>query len=545
MRKPEDPPPPRSISWRFWWSLNKEEFLYPHSVPTSAGNEESVPDPLFPQTRALRPEACEALLVLTRAGLTSRENARVIIALSSIAAGSDEAGSNAPVSIRLRELLADSTQQVSVRISCAIGLGVMRDSSLESRGLLRAVLDDSAQPAEVRSACALGLGLLRGTPGDPGDESIRRTLAAAALGKGEPAGCAYLALGLSGDPREVRTLLDRLGCEEGATGAACAAIGIGKLAETCPDIVDAHVVEALITASWGLDSEVCRGAMNALGQIGRSVDLDRTSRMRILRALSDQTESRDDAAAALALVSLGRTAAASPHADGRAFARKRLLLTIEASSPARRSFAALALGLMCWGPNVTQYERTGIRKTLQVALVKQSGNEACAIALGLVGQSEAVPQMAALMRSRTTAESTRSACAIGLALIGDPRGLEPVRAALTQARRSNLRVQAALAAGILGDRAAVRILLTTPRAEKGWARIARLRALGKLGDGRALEPLLAVVRDTGSSGASRALAAIAIADLFDRSGRLPMTDLTRDLAYGLKLVTLDRLFTVF
>lgn len=65
------------------------------------------------------------------------------------------------------------------------------------------------------------------------------------------------------------------------------------------------------------------------------------------------------------------------------------------------------------------------------------------------------------------------------------------------------------ALGRLGDTRAVELLIATLRDPVGAVRVSIARALGKLGDARAVEPLLAALRDPDKSVRSRVAEALA------------------------------------
>ena len=94
-------------------------------------------------------------------------------------------------------------------------------------------------------------------------------------------------------------------------------------------------------------------------------------------------------------------------------------------------------------------------------------------------------------------EGVRQAAAEVLGKIGDPRAVEPLIAALKDAEWI-VREAAAKALGKIGDTRAVEPLIAALKDQNSWARAAAAESLGKIGDPRAVELLIATLKDKDS-----------------------------------------------
>ena len=124
-----------------------------------------------------------------------------------------------------------------------------------------------------------------------------------------------------------------------------------------------------------------------------------------------------------------------------------------------------------------------------------------AIALGQLGATEAVASLIAALRDPDP--YVRQASAWSLGLLGDSRAVQPLIDVLAHDADNAVRQFAMTALQAFGA-AAVEQLLVALRAEDPLVRRASAEALGRFGDGQAVEPLIAALR-SGSNYASRDL----------------------------------------
>lgn len=134
-------------------------------------------------------------------------------------------------------------------------------------------------------------------------------------------------------------------------------------------------------------------------------------------------------------------------------------------------------------------------------------------ALVRIGAGAVEPLVAALKDGGVLgASGVRAYAASALGQIGDPRAVDPLIAALKD-ETGGVRAFAASALGQIGDPRAVEPLIAALKGEGGWARKEAVEALGQIGDPRAVEPLVAALN--GEAGSVRKGAAEALGRLGD------------------------------
>jgi HEAT repeat protein len=116
-----------------------------------------------------------------------------------------------------------------------------------------------------------------------------------------------------------------------------------------------------------------------------------------------------------------------------------------------------------------------------------------AIALGQVGNASAYDLLLQTFKSNNEDELTRRGAAEGLGFLGDRRALDPLLLALDQLIQEKtdwaMKCSIAQALSLLNDKRAVGPLIRLLKDERAEVVIQSARALGKLGDSRALHEL--------------------------------------------------------
>ena len=221
-----------------------------------------------------------------------------------------------------------------------------------------------------------------------------------------------------------------------------------------------------------------------------------------------------------------------------------LLQLAEKGRRTQRSYGALALGLICRaiGSEVSidiygEFQERA-RAVLRAGLASKGGaprgRAAFAIALGLARDEPSVRPLAELVADTKLDRELRGYAAVALGHIGiaTPTVLEPVRRALRSRTAETLRRAAATALGMLRDHTAVPLLLeelhmARTQAAKGQSVV----ALARVGDERAIEPLVTLLRDEQEQALTRALACAGLGIVGDLEWLPSLSLLYEDINY--------------
>ncbi len=339
---------------------------------------------------------------------------------------------------------------------------------------------------EVRASAAFVLG-------DIGDERAIDPLAAAWPAhwprKGLPCNEAD-SLALIGG-RGIDILIQRLGAGTPETREMAAA-ALGNCQIDCP-----RAVEPLVAALKDPNQEVAVAAAYSLGHFrgDRATDalvaaLD-SPIDEVRSAAASSLGAKPDTRAADALIaaverSRGPEAAAAAEALGRIGDRRAVEPLIRWLSRAPSGQRAEAAG--AWARSATR----AVEPLLAALEQKDAGprdlHGDATIALGEIGDARAVPALIqGLLVDKDPCDYGRTA----LARIGPP-AVEPLVAVLQDKVQGPL---AADALGRIGDRRAFEPLLAAMKSEDPFLRKAAAKAIGRLGDPRALAPLLEALND--------------------------------------------------
>jgi HEAT repeat protein len=594
LRAPDPvPPPDPSVSssgagsWEWWWSTNKEAFLYPHSGKSRGSREKpgNLDEVFASFTKALKdPMSCP-------------ERSRVAIAAGCLAASRSRLPD--PLRDRLIELAKDGGQQSIVQTSCALALGLSQRADPTILSTLVDLLQSGSTRAAVRGGAALALGFL---PLDPAGPAQRRRTAAftrmlESTQGGELGACLLLAMGLSGDRTYLPSILDVAEKTGSPRFQAYALTALGKMAEDLPEVPADEIVPVLCRQSTAKRDEAARAAITSLGLWCGRPATARGAQLAAVEHLARAVAEGKPADAGTARIALARIGAASRFED----VRERALGPLLTAEPTGEegAIAALALGIFSRSECLAGRDRLRVLETLRPRLTVPSppppgdSTVACsaevppgqadppdpvppppvpasaeppgrspvpppaspapppkveraavALALALAGDRESVPALRALLEDEAAKPRLRGYAAVALGLLGDRGTSTRLRKAVRAATNGDLLVLGSLGGGLLRDRYLKSALL--PMLDgSGKSRHARslvARALGKLGDRRALGRLRAVLDDSSVGGGLRSAAAVAVADLYDREGALVLTRLTRDLDGSSLLETLRLVF---
>ncbi len=299
---------------------------------------------------------------------------------------------------------------------------------------------------------------------------------------------AALALGRMGTASEIGVLLNVLAVRTAPTFAKrSAAIALGRLAERVDGPARATLAADLIRLASASRDGTTRnfGLMSLAHVLAVEAEANRTD---VLNAKGgDLVETlfraaRDGNAVerpygALALGLLGRAIGEKPE-------------VLECGKVRLRVIGALADG----------FAEKGLSPRVRAAF---------AIGMGLVGDPAAVGRLVPVVADRGADGELRGYAAVAIGLVGipAPEAVAAVRAALLERSSEELRLQCAVALGLLGQAGAVDVLLRElAESDSQFVQGQVVLALGKIGDARAIPPLVAMLKDPQRPDLTRAMA---------------------------------------
>jgi HEAT repeat protein len=555
-------PPPMSFeNWLFWWAYNKDRILNlkaavkkrESKIATtsstvffggSAGNNQKE----RPTVTAIREKIVPALVdVVKNKSIHADIRGGALIALARAAPGREY------VSTYFEVAKHKSGEDKVVQESAIIALGILQIKDAEIRDFLIELVDNKDYPMRGRCFAMIALGLLQDN--DPAVfEALERRLDGSEVHQDIPV-CALLTLGLIGDSKKVPDLMEWV--KTGKIGnfkmkdqeRAWVVSALGKTGD--PQALD---VVAKVLRQKGRFAK--RSAAIALGQITPQAE-PKTQQEYVLQLVKFHSKENDLTAKNFALISLGRIAAAEgvtekvrgdiiKYLKGEAYKN--------GNKVSERPFAVLAMGLVGLGKATSADDKYELGELVREGLAPLKGDKvalgAYAISLGMIGHKPAVPLLIKILNDRGLEKKLRGSAAMALGLIGDNKASDAIISALKEREDRDLRVQTAVAAGLLGEPDAVKILvdiLDDPKASQFVLGSVAL-ALGQIGDADAVSPLLKILEPEKGNGTypdlTRALVAVALGQLSDRRDIRVLSNISEDINYRASVSALDEILTI-
>ncbi len=495
-------PPRRSGSlsledWTAWWYYSRDRYLDREdlrnatrggSLGISGGVETTAEE--APDERPWRNRALEAL----RHAFPDED----VEVFTGCAVALGKAGSEQDAPALLRALGQKYSDQ-SMRESVVLGLGLLGRGAPGARTALGDILKDRKAPARLRGIAAIALGL-------SGDAAAAPLLLATGCERGpskDPAAPAILAFGLLGQPLllpDLLSILANAGDPDTKGVRPQAAYAVGRIGGP-------EAVRGLGRALGDSDPQVRRAAILALGECAPA------DAAALAPALAHGVgEDRDRACRNFACVVLGRI--------GGTEALDALSRRFALGDRGERDFATIGLGL--WARDTKDADA---RARISAALRSDFQNRddadyrgALAIALGLMRERKAIPNMRSIVKERGDPDM-RAHCALALGLVGAKEAEGDLRACLVEKGSPVLQREAALALGLLGDPAAAKVLadVLSGAGVPEHVRASAARALGNIGGETAAEALQALLASPAASGAARGQAAVGLGLILDRN----------------------------
>ncbi len=552
-------------SWSVWWALNDDLLLDLRSHPGSGastyggssfylGKGERTTDPGTLPTRA---EIEAEVLPVLRSTL-KRDRSNIVQREALIALGRAGRALAPDVGETLVDdvlpYLQDPAQEVSE--AAVLSLGIL--GHVKAISPLNAILSDSRAgrewtggteiPARMRAFAAYSLGLIGSTSENEDvrrhlvhhlsraqdrDVSATRDTEVACLiamammpldddgTSFEESGAQVASASRVGQIRLLRQLFespfhDRL-------ARAHAASSLGRLLEELPpqrrDELKRDVVPPLLKALGGEASETREVVQSVVLALGALLDWDadpqdediRSALMRLPRTEADRHTQN------FALIALARGSVrpgSSPEKGARAETRSHLLARLARGDVEERPWAGLALGLQVHQSPKLSAAPADVALAVRTALAQATSpmeTSGLCLALGLMRDTSSSDALGKLVRT-SGSDLVRGYAALGLGLQGARDQGDEVQSALADSgRRPFLLEQLALSLALLeSPQTLPRLIDHLADARSLDGRTAILSALGRVGDRRALAPLLATATRGSTVAQTRAQALAAL-----------------------------------
>lgn len=562
---------PEEADWQMWWEVNKDEFVAAGAVarpiPVTGSDDfylgkrrSSQPvDVMLPTLVDIDEHIVPALVRLMEAEDNRDIQTACLMALGKI--GRDGPGIDLEAVLRSR--LSRGDQEVRETAVLALGasgrpsaaptlLALLRDEREGRRVSGRDKIDD-----RMRAFAAYGLGLLArrcGTVesrqathdalwaivGDK-DEKSRDLLVAAVSGLG--------LLGAPGDSAAKRiawqTVEELLAWYQRDMGRgheaiqAQAPVAIGRLLGRGDSQLHRRCKQhfTAVLADDRRSDPVLRSAALALGMLAlpAEVQAEDAPASRVLRTLYEKGVDR--MARNFCVTALARIGgAANREWLLKAFARGNRYM--------EKPWLGMALGLVAARSAADGKVDEEIARELleQIpAINKWEPQAALVVALGMTRHAGSFAAMRKLMRENEHERMLAGYYCVGLALLGEPAAVPVLGEVLDKASRHPfLLQQSAIGLAMLGDRAANDRLLAKMKEAQSVAVLAALaNAVGRIGDRRAIDPLIAMTADKELTKLARAFVAAALGGIGDRSSLPWNLPLSRDANYCSPVDTLS------
>jgi len=505
---------PGAISnWETWWSANKEFHLRLHermrddgaAVTPRGGDGPREGVERRARNDALKREEMIPVFLAAMDDPSFEVRTAAAIALGKLG--------DTSASAVLRSA-AEKDKHKDVRDSAVLALGML--GLEENVPYLLSILSDRDQNTRYRSFAAFGLGM---TGGEDTAALLLRVVNGRKKLQPPLISSIYVALGLTGSETVLPTLRKAAADHSDDNVRAFAVLSLGRMRD----------LESLGSVTRFLRREkqanMRRSSAITLGKIATADDAEAIAVLE--RALEDS----DPMVRHFAAVSLGELSNAA--------VRERLRKRLPKAMKEDRPFYALALALA--GNNDAA---PLIRRALKDERNENLKSGYC-IALGILGDAGAVPQLQVLAQERGEIWLPGYA-ALSLGMIGSRESAPMLRERLKNENDPRLRMNLAVALGLLHDPAARDFLVATVRGSKGtiYERGSAAMALGVLRINSAADDLLEVLHNKKEQDLVRAMAMVALGVLADPSEIPKLARFSIDNNYGVRVDPLNEVLSI-
>jgi HEAT repeat protein len=566
--------------WTFWWNYNKDEILQLKSAvkkmqrgpSTGAGGNAFGKKASTSAIKSATDESIQKNIVPLLRQLLEEKDVSFHIQ-SAAELGLAKIGDDSIVDTLKKMATNDGATKYhrEVQETAGLALGLLQKDTPEIRQfLIDLIKDGKRDDSFLRPFSAISLGLL----GDKNDKD-RQTITAMMdvlshkEAKGDIKPACLTAIGLLNDDVAVPELYTMVttgktstkGSEEldeNEKSYAIAALGkIGRAGIDKPGQENA-VVEELYKivdakSKQKRSTNERRSAAIALGQIGPSCqEKDQKKVLEVLQKIAeDAGDAQEKHFAIMALGRMGATKGLPDKTRNETIGVLKQLL--EKEKGLTPPFAALALGLIGrefaeeGKPAPEEEIRAPIRKKFEeTGEAKARG--AYAVASGLVHDPLAVDKLKDVLNDKHADKRVRGYCALGLGMIGAADAVEAIKTALKDEADRDLRVQTAMAAGLLGDASVIQdvVKILEDKDASNYELGSAALALGQIGDERAIDALVNIAKDSEKKypDLTRALAAVALGQIGDRRDVPTLARVATDVNYRAHVAAITELLTI-
>jgi HEAT repeat protein len=580
-------------TWDFWWAFNKDQYLNLKAAiydePTTgsadfllAPSGTAAPrERLKPSEESIRRRIVPAL---KEALATERANDIVtgcLIALAKIGDTPSESGAS-ELEPLLVPFLSDGNQEIAETAAVALGI-LADDASVQTLAELafdkpegRRKVGNKEVHFRTRAFATYGLGLIgRRTASDPVRQDIAGLLMDL-LRKSESSTrdvqvAALIALGLV--PIDVDLSESRGGKQNDASSRQTELAFVEKVFqdESRSPLIRAHAPAAMARLLRGAPPELKDGVARlllsalprsskapveiqqacalALGQVGDAdkdkIDVEIRS---ALRRVAE--EGRDEQSQHFALISLGQVGGRAGSSGGDEQGVREccdgLLDGLTKGKQHVRTWAGLGLGVLeralsddgRASPLISMTTRDALRTALADS-TDPSRMGAYAIACGIARDPDAKPRLLEKFES-VPGEEVKGQMAVALGLVGARDAVKTIEDVVKASKyKPALLKQAAIALGLLGDKALVPELVKMLGEAKGFSSQAAISsALGFIGDYRSIDPLVEMLRGKNLTASARGFAAVALGMVADKEPLPWNSKISTDIDYRANTTTL-------
>jgi HEAT repeat protein len=553
-------------NWLFWWAYNKDDILNlkqrlkskEDGAATGGGHHFFGKSGGGSKAESATPQQIKQEIVPALSQVVENEEIHPDIRGGALIALARAEPTRKYLKLFFEVAAHNSGEDKVVQESAIIALGILQIKDAEVRDFLVGLVDNKDYPMRGRCFAMLALGLLKDN-----DPTVFKSLEARLDGSEvhlDVPVCALLTIGLIGDENKVPQLVEwleagKIGREKlGDLEKSWVVAALGKIGHP-----DALKPISKVLREKGRYAQ--RSAAIAIGQIAPQTE--GKDQLKYAKVLANFHKNAGDVTAKnFAMMSLGRIGG---HANATEDVRKSVKDFLkkqfkESNKTTERPFAALAMGLLGFDssmdgsgakPKALKEELAAvIRPPLKARKGDKIALGALAVSLGMLKDKDSVPLLIDCLKDRGLDKKLRGAAAMSLGLIGDNAAKPAILEALREREDRDLRVDTAVAAGLLGTSDAVTILVDVLNDKKASQFVlgSVALALGQIGDHNAIAPMKAILEPKTTNGSypdlTRALVAVALGQLSDRRDIRVLADLSKDINYRASVPALDEILTI-